>query len=227
MGKFLGRFKFGDLGGGGKGDSAMRRGRERIEGKCLVVDDSEPPQVHLWLTPPTVDAGAGAMGERPPGRSAGGDPDWPEERRARQDQRDPTGFAGPNAENEMPLASFEQTSEPRRLYDRRDATGPSPASTPASSAALGQSDLDVERERYIDSRSLRISGRDQRGERWDARIWGPDPQPGGESFPKDIEPGMARDARRLLTNLERGDSGNAHVAALGQYQRLLDNFYRR
>jgi hypothetical protein len=164
-------------------------------------------------------------------------------------------FPGPNEEGEMPEASFEQTTEPRRLFDRRDQTPPSPASTPSPTSSMAAPDEDDgrplypphewnrpgteldelgherwirgggDRRRLVDANSLRLSGRDQQGRHWNAKIFGPEEQE-GEDFPK-VEPAMANDARRLLTNLERGDSGNAHVMGLRLLQQTLNRAYAR
>jgi hypothetical protein len=208
------------------------------------------PQLHLWIEAPARDASAGAYGE---GYSTGERPNVPRQREARQDQRDPTPFAGPATVNEMPVASPNQNrAEPRPLYD--EGTPPSPASTPSPTSSMAAPDEDDgrplypphewnrpgteldelgnerwirgggDRRRLVDANSLRISGRDATGRRWDARIWGPDPQEGaGEK----VEPGMANDARRLLRDLGCGDSGNSHVMGLRLYQQVLNKTYAR
>ena len=211
------------------------------------------PALHLWLHP-TTDANAGAWGERRTDIPAGERPNVPRQRGARQDQRTPMRFPGPNEEGEMPEARFDQGAEPRRLFDRRDQAGPSPPSIPSPTSSMAAPDEDDgrplypphewnrpgteldelgnerwirgsgDRRRLVDANSLRISGRDATGRRWDARIWGPDPQEGaGEK----VEPGMANDARRLLRDLGCGDSGNSHVMGLRLYQQVLNKTYAR
>ena len=212
------------------------------------------PKLHLWLSSPTADASAGAYGEQRTDIPAGERPNVPRQRGARQDQRTPMRFPGPNEEGEMPEASFEQGAEPRRLFDRRDQAGPSPPSIPSPTSSMAAPDEDDgrplypphewnrpgteldelgherwirgggDRRRLVDANSLRISGRDATGRRWDARIWGPDPQEGaGEK----VEPATANDAGRLLRDLGRGDTGNAHVMGLRLYQQVLNRAYAR
>ena len=149
------------------------------------AEHEQVPQIHLWIEAPARDASNGSYGEQRPGYATGEHPSVPTQRGARQDQRTPMRFPGPNEEGEMPEASFEQGAEPRRLFDRRD----------------------------------------QQGRHWNAKIFGPEEQE-GEDFPK-VEPAMANDARRLLTNLERGDSGNAHVMGLRLLQQTLNRAYAR
>jgi hypothetical protein len=207
-----------------------------------AAHDAARPALHLWLHP-TVDANAGAWGEQKAGYASGENPRVPMQRGARQDQREPTGFAGPATENEMPLASYEQGSEPRRLYDRRDQTGPSPASTPSPPSGMaapldegGPAPRGTKLDqfgnasggdrRYIDARTVKISGTDQHGRMWSATTWGPYSERGeGASVDPVDPPEMRRMGDRMLTSLEH-NSGNM-VAGLASYQRLLNRAYRR
>ena len=170
------------------------------------------PKLHLWLHP-TADASARAYGEQRTDIPAGERPNVPRQRGARQDQRTPMRFPGPNEEGEMPEASFEQGAEPRRLFDRRDQAGPSPPSIPSPTSSMAAPDEDDgrplypphewnrpgteldelgherwirgggDRRRLVDANSLRLSGRDQQGRHWNAKIFGPEEQE-GEDFPK-------------------------------------------
>jgi hypothetical protein len=212
------------------------------------------PKLHLWFHP-TADASAGASGESRTDYGYAGAPDTPASLAARQDQRlRPGEFAGPATTEEFPTASYGQGAEPHPLFDRRDQTGPSPPSTPSPPSSMAAPDEDDGRplypphqwyrpgteldelgqerwirgggdRRYIDAGSLRLSGRDEQGRHWNAKVFGPEAQ-AGEDFPK-VEPGMANDARRLLTNLERGDAGNSHVMGLRLYQQVLNKAYAR
>jgi hypothetical protein len=183
------------------------------------------PKLHLWLHP-TTDANAGAWGERRTDIPAGERPNVPRQRGARQDQRTPMRFPGPNEEGEMPEASFEQGAEPRRLYDRHDQTGPSPASTPSPASSMAAPDEDDGRPLYpphewnrpgteldelgnerwirgggdrrmIDARTVKISGTDQHGKLWKMTTWGPYSERGEGANVDPIDPGEQRLTKQM------------------------------
>jgi hypothetical protein len=223
----LPRFRFVDASGG------------EVGGPVVTPVPDRAPELHLWLTPPTRDASAGAPGEHKAGSSYEiGDPE-PEERRARHDQRlRPGEFPGPSTSEEMPLAEYNQGAQPHPLYDQ---TGPSPASVP-SPASAGATPLDeggpaprgtkldqfgnASGSTMIDARSIRVSGKDATGRMWNAAVWGgSNPQQGEGSNIHPLDPEMRRTGDKMLRNLEV-NSGDM-IAGLGAFQRMLNNFYRR
>jgi hypothetical protein len=165
-------------------------------------------------------------------------------------------FPGPNEEGEMPEASFEQTSEPRRLYDRHDQTGPSPASTPSPTSSMAAPDEDDgtplypphewnrpgteldelgherwirgggDRRRLVDANSLRISGKDANGKMWNAAIWGGSHPQQGEG--SSIHP-LDPEMRKTGDKMLRDleHGGDNMVAGLRVLQARLNAHYRR
>jgi hypothetical protein len=103
-----------------------------------------------------------------------------------------------------------------------DPDGDVPSTSGLPAASKRQS---TEPPQFIDARSLRISGRDQRGRNWQALVYGPSgvEQPGvwPQLSPGDFEP--AADALRDFA----GSAGRNEVAGLGQLQRLLNLSYAR
>jgi hypothetical protein len=146
---------------------------------------------------------------------------------------------------EFPLAGYNQGAQPHPLFDQ---TGPSPASVPSPVSSMGSPD---ERPGWqqetppldelgnvtdpawahgpphlVDTRSLRISGRDQAGKMWNAGIWGGShPQQGEGSNIHPLDPEMRRTGDKMLRNLEY-NSGDM-IAGLRVLQARLNSFYRR
>jgi hypothetical protein len=69
---------------------------------------------------------------------------------------------------------------------------------------------------FVDAKTLRVSGKDQRGRMWGASLWLPQEQPDGY---------LEQTGDRALADLAYG--GDANVAGLGAWQRLLDRTYAR
>jgi hypothetical protein len=78
---------------------------------------------------------------------------------------------------------------------------------------------------FVDARSLKIIGRDQRGENWEALVFGRSgvqEPPGG--WPQLMAPNATGDT---LYRLENAFDDNSHVQTLGRYQAMLDRHYAR
>jgi hypothetical protein len=178
----------------------------------LNTDGSRTAELHLWFAAPAAparprrrahDANVGAPGEMKPGAPVPNGAQDPPEQRGRQDQ-----YRGPATTGGLPAASKTQGAEPD-LFDQ----GPPPPR------------YDAEPPQFIDARSLRISGRDQRGRNWQALVYGganpQQPSAWPQLSPGDLEP--TADALRDLA----GAAGRNEVAGLGQLQKLLDLHYRR
>jgi hypothetical protein len=176
----------------------------------LNADGSRTTELHLWFAAPAAparprrraaDASAGAPGELRAGTVPGGNPP------VYRSSSDPDN--GAPEVGGLPAASKGQSTEPDPAgFDQQ------PVATQLNPAP-----------EFIDARSLRISGRDQRGRNWEAMIYGgsnaQQPRDWPQLSPGDLEP--AADALRDLVSA----APRNEVAGLGQLQKLLDLHYRR
>jgi hypothetical protein len=81
-------------------------------------------------------------------------------------------------------------------------------------------DQTAEPPQFVDARSLKITGRDQPGQNWEALVFGgSNPQQPG-NWPQILPGEMEKTGDRAITDLENGLCGHEHVAGLGALQRL-------
>jgi hypothetical protein len=168
----------------------------------LNADGSRTAELHLWL-------GAPAPPARPRRRAA-----------------DASAGAEGEARTNTPLPGDPDTPPERR--GRADQQRPGEFAGPKEVGGLPQvrRDQTAEPPTFIDSRSLRVTGRDQRGRNWEALIYGSSgvEQPGAwpQLSPGDaVEKFEATDALRDLVHA----AGANEVRGLGALQRLLDLTY--
>jgi hypothetical protein len=189
---------------------------DRVEPKFLVelrdaeaLRDAAPrPQLHLWLSGShpshrAADANANAPGEMAPGRPVpGGEPP------IYRGPFDPNGGASSGG---LPAVTRGQGGEPAPQFDQPQMP-PGTMLNPDEEA-----EERMHEPTYVDARSLKITGRDQRGENWEALVFNRSGVQAPSGWPQSIGD--------QLYAMQDAFADNSHVHTLGRYQAMLDRHY--
>jgi hypothetical protein len=142
--------------------------------------------------------------------------------RPRRRARDASAGAEGEVRTNTPLPGDPDTPPEQR--GRQDQQQPAEYGGPPETGGLpaarrGQT---AEPPQFIDARSLRISGRDQRGQNWQALVYGSSGVEQPSAWPQ-LSPGNSAPAGDALRDLV--SAGANEVLGLRQWQKLLDLHY--
>jgi hypothetical protein len=180
-------------------------------------DGSTTTEFHAWVSeaparPPrsrTSDASAGAVGEWHGGTPLPGLPQDPPEYRGRQEP------SGPRETGGLPAASRGQGGEPTPQFDEPQM----PVGTTLNPDEEAEERMHQQNGEpmFVDARSLKITGRDQRGENWEALVFNRSGVQAPSGWPQSIGD--------QLYAMQDAFADNSHVHTLGRYQAMLDRHY--